>query len=130
MTHWVLAWLRAFGLTLLIEELIAVPLLSRWERKPRERHPHTDGPTAAPWTRIAQRVASVALVNVATHPLVWFLFPGLKCAYATRVILSEIWAFSAEGGAYWLIRPGLPAGRAFLTSVLANGASLGIGLLL
>ena len=27
--------------------------------------------------RVARRLAALLLVNLATHPLVWFLFPGL-----------------------------------------------------
>ena len=109
MTPWILDWLRAFGLTLAIEALIAVPLLRRTE------------------PRVARRIAAVLLVNLATHPLVWFLFPGLSARYSVRVALSEAWALGAETGAYVVIWPQLGPKRAFVLSLLANGASFVVG---
>lgn len=112
MTPWVLDWLRAFAITVAVEALVATPLLRRAE------------------PRVARRLAALLLVNLATHPLVWFLFPGLATRYAIRVALSEAWAFGAEAGAYLVIWPHLGARRAFLVSLLANGASFGAGMLL
>jgi len=58
-TFWIADWLRAFALTLLAEIPIATPLLSTVDRG------------------VARRIAIVVVANLATHPLVWFLFPGL-----------------------------------------------------
>jgi hypothetical protein len=109
---WVLAWLRAFSLTLAIEALVAAPLLRRAE------------------PRIGRRLAAVVLVNLATHPLVWFLFPGLAARHAIRLLLSEAWAFGAEAAGYLVVWPALGVRRAVVVSLLANGVSFGAGLVL
>lgn len=111
MTFWVASWLRAFGLTLLVEVPIAVPLLARVE------------------PRIGRRVSAVVVANLATHPLVWFLFPGLALGRWTRVGLSEAWAVLAELAIYAIVWPTLAARRAALVAVSANAASFLIGLL-
>ena len=112
MTAWVLDWLRAFGITVAVEAVVAAPLLRAAE------------------PRVARRLAALLLVNLATHPLVWFLFPGLAARYAIRVAVSEAWAFGAEAGGYLVIWPRLGIRRAFAISVLANGASVGVGILM
>lgn len=116
MTFWVTAWLRAFGLTLLVELPIAGLLLARVE-------------PGAP-KRAAAIVAAVVVANLATHPLVWFLFPGLALRYAARLTLSEVWAVMAEAGIYLLVWPALRFRRALLVSLAANAASALLGLLL
>ena len=121
MTAWVLDWVRAFALTLLIEELVALPLLSRFDRSP-----HPSGRTA----RLVRYAALVALVNLATHPLVWFLFPGLAIGYGFRVAASEAFALAVEGAAYLMIWPDLRPRRAWGIALLANAASFGVGLAL
>jgi hypothetical protein len=75
---WVLHWLRAFALTVAVEAVVATPLVGRAE------------------SRIGRRLAVVLLVNLATHPLVWFLAPGLAAGHAVRLALSEAWAFAAR----------------------------------
>jgi len=109
-TFWVTNWLRAFGLTLLIELAIALPLLAPVE------------------ARLWRRASAVAVANLATHPLVWFLFPGLAAAAGARLALSEAWAVLAELAIYRIVWPALPIRRAALTSVAANAASLIVGL--
>ena len=112
MTAWVVDWLRAFGVTVATEAIVAVPLLRRSE------------------SSLGRRLAAVVLVNLATHPLVWFLFPGLALPYATRVGLSETFAVGCETAAYLVIWPGLGPRRAVFVSLVANAASLACGLLL
>ncbi len=121
MTAWVLDWVRAFALTLLVEELVALPLLGRFDRSPRP---------ASPAARLARHAAVIALVNLATHPLVWFLFPGLALGYGFRVAASEAFALAVEGAAYLTIWPDLRPRRAFLIALLANAASFGLGIAL
>jgi hypothetical protein len=111
-TAWVVDWLRAFGLTVATEAIFAAPLLRRSE------------------SSLARRLGAVLLVNLATHPLVWFLFPGLALPHATRVGLSETFAVGCEAAAYLVIWPALGARRAVLVAVVANAASLACGLLL
>jgi hypothetical protein len=111
-TFWVAAWLRAFGLTLLVETPIATPLLARVE------------------PRTARRLAGVVLANLATHPLVWFLFPGVALPRWGRFAAAETWAFAAETAVYLLVWPALKLRRAALVSLAANGASALAGLIL
>jgi hypothetical protein len=111
-TFWVANWLRAFGLTVLIELVVAIPLLAAVERG------------------VGRRVGAVIAANLATHPLVWFLFPGVAAGRWTRLGLSEAWAVLAELAIYRLVWPALRPGRATLVSVSANAASCLAGLFL
>ena len=112
MTAWVVDWLRAFGLTLAAEALVAVPLLRR------------------SGAGLGRRLAAVLFANLTTHPLVWFLFPALTVGYPTRLAVSETFAVGLESCAYLVIWPGLGPRRAVLVSVLANAASVAVGLAL
>ena len=112
MTFWIIDWLRAFSLTLAVELLVALPLLANAE---------------GTWLR---RSAGVVLVNLATHPLVWFVFPALSLEYWLRTALSEAWAVAIEFAGYvtlWPVLGGFRAGRAALA---ANAASFAVGVLL
>jgi len=109
---WVLAWLRAFALTVVLEVAVAVPLLAPVE------------------PRRARRAAAVALANLATHPLVWFAFPGLSFGVAIRLGASELWAVLADAAIYRLVWPHARLRRVALVSVAANAASLAVGQLL
>jgi hypothetical protein len=111
-TFWVTDWLRAFGLTLLIELALAVPLLAAVE------------------PRVLRRGAAVIAANLATHPLVWFMFPGLALGWPARLALSEAWALIAETMIYLTVWPALRLRRAFVVSLIANGASATAGLIL
>jgi hypothetical protein len=111
-TFWVADWLRAFGLTLLIELALAVPLLAPVE------------------PRLLRRFAAVVTANLATHPLVWFLFPALALGRPARLALSEAWALIAEAIIYLTVWPALRPRRAFVVSLIANAASAAAGLLL
>lgn len=112
MTGWVTDWLRAFGLTVVVEAAVVLPLLRRHE------------------LRRSRLAAVVVLVNLATHPLVWFLFPGLAARHSVRVILAEVFALGVEGAAYAIVLPGVGAGRAMMVSLAANAASVAVGLAL
>ncbi|HXU04105.1 MAG TPA: hypothetical protein VN903_24255 [Polyangia bacterium] len=111
MTFWIANWLRAFGLTLLVELAIALPLLAPVE------------------PRLWRRAAVVVVVNLATHPLVWFLFPGLAIGATARLALSEAWAVLAELAIYKIVWPALTIRRATVVSVAANAASVVAGLI-
>ena len=112
MTSWIADWLRAFALTLLAEIPIATPLLATVERS------------------VGRRLAIVVVANLATHPLVWFLFPGLTFGRPMRFALSEAWAVLAEILIYKLIWPPLRVRRAVLVSLAANAASFALGIAL
>jgi hypothetical protein len=105
MSPFVVLWARAFAATLVVELAVATPLL----RGPR-----------------AQRVVLVALANLASHPLVWFVFPDLGLGYAAWLALAEAWAVVVEGIAYRVLLP-TTTGRAMLVAAVANGASLAVG---
>ena len=110
MTFWVASWLRAFGITLLVELPIALLLLAPVE------------------PRLLRRASAIAVANLATHPLVWFLFPGLVLGAGARLALSEAGAMLGELAIYRIVWPGLSLRRAALVSVAANVASLVVGL--
>jgi hypothetical protein len=109
-TFWVVNWLRAFGLTLVVELAIALPLLAPVE------------------PRLSRRASAVLAANLATHPLVWFLFPGLAIGAGARLALSEVWAVLAELAIYRIVWPALSIRRATMVSAAANAASLVAGL--
>jgi hypothetical protein len=96
-------WLRAF----LFTQLIEVPIYVRGLR--------------CSW--LAAFGASAL-----THPLVWFVFfsPRWEAGYTTKLVVAELFAWVAET-AYF--RLGWKKSRAWLWSLCANAASLGLGLL-
>jgi hypothetical protein len=105
----VLLWCKAFGLTLAIELPIAVRLLRG------AAHPS-----------IGRRTAAVLLANLASHPVVWFVFPELGRNSAAILLASELWAFASEAAIYRLVFSGPPAllwRRAALVSLVANAIS-------
>ena len=104
------AWLVAFLLTYAVEAPIVLVL--------------TRGTDAG----LARRAALILFAQLATHPLVWFIFPyivGLRGGTAT--LLSELWAWLAEATFYALAFRGLKPLRALATSALANGVSVLVG---
>ena len=106
------AWLRAFIATLLLETP-AVVWLTR------------DSPMPS-WRR-----AAVALfANLATHPIVWFVIPAFGLSGTVSRVVAETWAVVIEWWVYFVVFPGMGAGRALGVSALANGFSFGIGLVL
>ena len=105
------AWLVAFLLTYAVEAPVVLAL--------------TRGTDAG----LARRAGLVLFAQLATHPLVWFVFPyivGLRGGTAT--LLSELWAWLAEAVFYALAFRGLTLTRAVAVSALANGASVLVGL--
>jgi hypothetical protein len=107
MSPFVLAWARAFAVTVGVELAVAAPLLP--------------GPRAP-------RVLLVALANLASHPAVWFVFPDLGLGYAAWLVLAELWAVAVEAIAYRVLLPGVTTRRALLVALAANAASLAAGL--
>jgi hypothetical protein len=103
-------WLRGFGLTLAVEEAIAVPLLAPAES-----------------SRV-RRVLAVLVANLATHPLVWFFFPRLGWSWTAVMWGAEAWAFSFEIIAYCVVFPNATWRRCTLVSVAANTGSFVLGL--
>jgi hypothetical protein len=77
-----------------------------------------------------QRVALAVVANLATHPLVWFVFPELGISYRQWLVLAEVWAVAIEAIAYATQLRSLGARRAVLVSLAANAASVAVGLAL
>jgi hypothetical protein len=104
-------WATAFVVTWLSELAVATPFLPRSE--PRLR-----------------RLGAVTAANVLSHPAVWFVFPEVLRPYWVMLVAAELWAFCSEALLYRLVFPSLSWRRAFGVSALANGVSLGLGLVL
>jgi hypothetical protein len=110
---WILAWLRAFALTVAIEAPIAT-----WLTKPAE-------------PSLLRRAVLASFAQLASHPCVWFVFAYLPLPrWEVNITLAETWAFASETVFYVFALKGLGWKRAALTSLAANAASFGIGLLL
>lgn len=88
----------------------------------------------APIYRAAIRVTwtQALFASAMTHPFVWFFFPWVASragwSYRTTAIVSELFAWLVE--AAFLFKVGRISGRRALAwSFVANGASVGLGLL-
>ncbi len=101
-TAYVQAWLIAFVFT----ELVEVPIYS-----------------------VGLRVGILPALGASaiTHPLLWFVFfPHVDLSYRAKLVSSELLVFLVEAAYFaFLFR----RKRALLWSALANGASLGLGML-
>jgi hypothetical protein len=106
-----LLWLEGFGLTLAVEEAVAMPLLR---------------PVCA---SSARRAMAILIANLATHPLVWFFFSRLGWSWTTVTWVAEGWAFGFEVIVYRVVFPGAPIRRCACVSAAANAASYLLGLL-
>jgi hypothetical protein len=99
---YVQAWLIAF----LFTELVEVPIYS-----------------------VGLRVGILPALGASaiTHPLLWFVFfPHVDLSYQAKLVVSELLVFLIEAAYFaFLFR----RKRALLWSALANGASLGLGML-
>jgi hypothetical protein len=109
----IVAWLRAFLLTVAIEG----PLVMRFTAQSR-----------VPWPK---RACLILAAQLMTHPLVWYVFPAIPGLprYAT-LVLSELFAWLGEAAFYAIVDVAPTKLGAIGIAALANGASLGIGLLL
>lgn len=105
---WVALWSQPFALTLAAELSVAVPLLGSLRSVPH-------------------RMAAVAAAQLASHPIVWFVLPGLGLGRAPFLLLAEGWAVGLDLLLYRLIYAQLSWARALAVSALANGASLALG---
>jgi hypothetical protein len=107
------AWWQAFVVTVAVEALIVLALTR-------------DAKVALP-----KRFALIVFAQLATHPLVWFVFPRLAgLRGSTALMLSEAWAWLAEAAFYALTLPGMRPARAVGVSAVANGASVLAGVLI
>ena len=107
------AWARAFALTCAVE----VPVVA-WAT--RDAEPST-----------ARRVVIAVVGQLATHPLVWFVFPFIPGVTGwTSFVASELFATAMEAILYGAAWRRLGWARALGVAAVANAASLAVGLLL
>ncbi len=100
-------WFVAFLLTVAVEAPIIVAL------------------TRASPVSSSRRALVALFAQLATHPLVWFVFPRIAgITGRTALELSELWAWLAEAVFYLTVLPGLSPARAFGASAIANAASI------
>ena len=107
-------WLHAFLLTLVIEVPVFV-LVWRFGRSLRR-----------PLWRIA---AAGAAGTVLTHPLLWFVWPRVVTDYNMYVLTGEVIVAVVESFTFFALARPITLRRAIAASLLANGASYGIGVL-
>lgn len=104
---YVIAWAKAFAFT----ELVEAPLYRRF--------------VPSSW---GKALAASAI----THPFVWFAFPWvgerLRWSWGATSLVSEAFAVLVEAAFFWWLAR-IRARRALLVSILANGASVCLGLL-
>ncbi len=103
---YVLAWARAFAFT----EIVEAPIYWRLAR--------------VRWWRA---LAASAI----THPFVWFAFPlltKLDVEWSHAMLSAEVFAWLVEAVFLRATRPAVPLVRAALISLVANGASVTLGL--
>lgn len=108
---YVVAWLRALCFTWLIEVGCGVFMLGRRASVPR-------------------RLGLLLLGSGVTHPFVWFVFPFIGLDFIPAMILAELFAVCVEAGIYFFGVRGLGIHRALAISLILNGLSLGLGLVL
>ena len=104
-------WLVAFLLTCAIEVPIATLLLRRYGE------------------RLARTIALAFFANLATHPCVWFVFAAILHG-APYYAVAETFAFVVEAVFFAVAFPRAPLARAAAASLIANGTSFAVGLLI
>lgn len=103
-------WLGAFFFTQAVEVPIYASTLAR----------------GAPRRSLASRLAIALGASALTHPFVWFAFPLLDLEWGVTVAWAEAFAVLVE--ALYLAAFGLSRRRALGVALLANAASLSLGL--
>lgn len=121
---YVLAWARAFALTLLIEACVALPLLGHRA----STSPSAQRSQASAQASRARRLLAIAVGNLASHPLVWFVIPVFARG-TLALALQEALAIAIEAAVYVLAFPALGLRSALGISAVANALSLGVGVL-
>ncbi len=104
------AWFGAFVLTVLIEAPVVWLLV-------RRREPD-----------VVRLGLLVVFANLATHPLIWFVFTQFFLVGTTEYVLAaEGWAVMAESAFWWATIRGLSVRRALAVGLTTNVASFLVG---
>ncbi|MEO7112373.1 MAG: hypothetical protein ABI183_18150 [Polyangiaceae bacterium] len=104
-------WVRYFAFTVIIEMLVAFPMLRSAD------------------VSVPRRIGAILVANFTTHPLVFFFWAKILHDRTVLTLVAESWALLAETGVYALIFSDLKWPRALAVSALANGASYSIGVI-
>lgn len=116
MTAGTAAWLSAF----LFTQAVEIPVYLIALRRSRD--------ALAPIEGALPRLAAAFGASLVTHPIVWFVIPTLPFgSYEGMVVGAESFAIIAEG-LYFHALGAMGLRRATLWSLLANGASVTLGL--
>jgi hypothetical protein len=102
-------WVRSFGVTIACELPVALALLR------------------GSGTSVGRRVAAVAVANLASHPIVWFVLARALSSRSALVVVGESWAVACEAAIYGLVLPHISARRALGVSAIANATSFAVG---
>jgi hypothetical protein len=102
-------WLRFFAFTVIVEALVAFPMLRETDRS------------------VPRRIGAILVANFTTHPLVFFFWARLIHDRTVMTIVAESWAVLAETGVYALVFSSMRPSRALAVSALANATSFCIG---
>jgi hypothetical protein len=104
-------WLVALVLTLIIETPIYALLGRRY-------------------ARVSRCVAGGIAGTLITHPLLWFVWRHTIDHYLLRTVTGEVLVCLVEGVVLWAVARPIDFKKALAVSLLANGTSYGIGVLL
>ncbi|MBN2714517.1 MAG: hypothetical protein JXX14_01605 [Deltaproteobacteria bacterium] len=106
-----LRWVIAFGLTLLLEAPVYTYLGCRF-------------------TNWRMALATGALASCITHPLLWFVWRPLFDSYMCYVLSGECAVIAIEAVVFRSLVKNAPFTQALAISLIANATSYGIGVLL
>ena len=104
-------WLVALLLTLVIE----TPIYAFMGRR---------------YARVSRCVAGGVAGTLMTHPLLWFAWRHAIDHYLLRTVTGEALVCMAEGVVLWAVARPIDFKKALAVSLVANGTSYGIGVLL
>lgn len=117
MTLAISAWLSAF----LFTQAVEVPVYAVGLQRSRDDAPF-------PITGAPARAVAAFGASLITHPVVWFLIPRIRFgSYEAMVFAAESFAVIVEA-LYFHAIGAMTMRRAILFSILANGASVTLGL--
>jgi len=137
MPIWLRGWLAAFVATQVFEAPVHATALGwawRYTEASESASNATTAAASASTTAVANGRRALAwagalLPSSITHTVVWFVFPRvLPGDWHLMVAAAESFAVIAEALILRLLAPRLGVAGALAISLLANGASLGLGL--
>lgn len=98
-------WLRYFSITLVLEAMVVLGMQRR---------------------ALLRTTLVLLVANLATHPVVWFVFARAGLSRTALTLVAESWAVAIETLVYALALP-VPRARALALSAFANAVSFFAG---